>query len=77
MGFWAVPSTTVGSGIPAASRIVGPMSMACVKCFATRRSSLIRSGHESTMGLRVPPRWEAHCLPHWNGVFPAHAQADA
>ena len=28
------------------------------------------------MALRVPPRWEATCLPHWNGVFPAHAQAE-
>ncbi len=27
------------------------------------------------MGLRVPPRCEATCLPHWNGVLPAQAQA--
>ena len=28
-----------------------------------------------TIGLRVPPRWLATCLPHWNGVLPAHAHA--
>ena len=25
----------------------------------------------------MPPRWLATCLPHWNGVLPAHAQAQA
>ena len=32
-------------------------------------------GQCTTIGLRTPPRWEATCLPHWNGVLPAHAQA--
>ena len=27
------------------------------------------------MPLRVPPRCEATCLPHWKGALPAHAQA--
>ena len=63
--------------MPAASRIVGPMSMQCVNWARNPPASLIRSGQEMTMPLRVPPRWEAHCLPHWNGVFPAHAQAAA
>ena len=53
------------------------MSMQCVNWARNPPASLIRSGQETTMPLRVPPRWEATCLPHWNGVFPAHAQADA
>ena len=38
---------------------------------------LDRPGQETTIGLRVPPRCEATCLPHWNGVLPAQAQAQA
>ena len=34
----------------------------------------IRRGHETTIGFRVPPRCDATCFPHWNGVLPAHAQ---
>ena len=29
------------------------------------------------MRLRVPPKWEATCLVHWNGVLPAKAQPAA
>ena len=32
-------------------------------------SGLIRSGQATTIGSRVPPRWLAICLPHWNGVL--------
>ena len=63
--------------MPAASRMVGPMSMQWVNCDRSPPASLIRSGQETTMPLRVPPRWEATCLPHRKGVFPAHAQAAA
>jgi hypothetical protein len=35
--------------------------------------SLIRFGQEMTSGLRVPPKCEAICLPHWKGVSMAHA----
>ena len=34
----------------------------------------MRAGQETTSGLRVPPKCEATCLPHWNGVFIAQAQ---
>ena len=37
--------------------------------------SWMRSGQCTTNGLRVPPRCEPTCLPHWNGVLPAHAHA--
>ncbi len=31
-------------------------------------------GQCMTMPLRVPPKWLATCLVHWNGVLPAQAQ---
>src|SRR5262249_32201115 len=35
--------------------------------------SLMRAGQELTRGLRMPPKCEATCLPHWKGVFIAQA----
>ena len=58
------------------SRIVGPMSVTWVNCDRRPPASVIRSGQWMTSGLRVPPRCEATCLPHRNGVLPAHAQAE-
>ncbi len=66
-----------GSGIPAASRIVGPTSITCVNCERITWSGSSRDGHEITMGSRVPPRWLAVCFPHWNGVLQAWAHAAA
>ena len=77
MGSWPIPSTAVGSGSPAASRTVGAMSMQWVNWVRMTLSALIRRGQVTTMGFRVPPRWLDVCLPHWNGVFPACAQAAA
>ena len=54
-----------------------PMSMQCVNCERRSPPALILPGQATTIGLRVPPRWLAICLPHWNGVLPAHAQAAA
>ncbi len=34
-------------------------------------------GQATTIGSRVPPRWLAICLPHWNGVLLACAHAAA
>ena len=31
-------------------------------------------GQEMTRPLRVPPKWLATCLVHWNGVLVAQAQ---
>jgi len=70
-----MPSTDVGWGIPASSRIVGPMSMTWVNWVRRPPGSARWLGQCTTIGLRAPPRWEATCLPHWNGVFPAHAHA--
>ena len=53
------------------------MSMTWVNWLRSPPSSAIRAGQLTTIGLRVPPRCEATCLPHWNGLLPAHAQAAA
>jgi hypothetical protein len=57
------------------SRIVGPMSMTWVNWVRSPPASAILAGQWTTIGSRVPPRCEATCLPHWNGVLPAHAHA--
>ena len=75
IGCCSIPSMCVGMGMPAMSRIVGAMSVTCVKCFRRPPPSEIRSGQWTTSGLRVPPRWEPTCFPHLNGVLPAHAHA--
>ena len=36
--------------------------------------ALMPLGQCMTMPLRVPPKWQATCLVHWNGVLPAQAQ---
>ena len=77
IGFCSTPSTSLASGIPAASRIVGPMSMQWVNWLRLPPLSLMRRGQAMTMPLRVPPRWLATCLPHGKGQLPAQAQADA
>ena len=75
IGSWSMPSTEVGWGMPAISRMVGPTSITWVKWERTAPWSRTRVGQWTTAGLRVPPRCEATCLPHWNGAFPAQAQA--
>ena len=76
-GSWAMPSTVLGAGMPATSRIVGAMSITCVQCGRSAPVSVTRAGQWTTIGSRFPPRCEPTCLPHWNGVLPAHAQAAA
>ncbi len=49
--------------------------MTWVNCERSPPASLMRVGQCTTIGLRVPPRCEPTCLPHWNGVSPAHAHA--
>ena len=77
MGSCSMPSTTLGSGMPAASRMVGPTSMQWVNWERISLSALRRAGHATTIGSRVPPRWLADCLPHWNGALQACAHAAA
>ena len=69
IGSWAILSTVFGSGMPAASRMVGPTSMTWVN-WAWRRPGPAspRPGHDMTIGSRVPPRWLAVGLSDFRGV---------
>ena len=51
--------------------------MQWVNCVRRSPPLLMWPGHAMTIGSRAPPRWLAICLPHWNGVFWACAQAAA
>ena len=82
-GSWCRPSAPARCRRPASARACRPprgssgaMSMHVGELRAhPPRPALIRPGQATTIGLRVPPRWLAICLPHWNGVLPACAQA--
>jgi len=77
IGSWLIPSTVLGSGMPMASRTVGPMSMQWVNWVRSEPSPLYRAGQATAIGFRSPPRWLDICLPHLNGVLPACPQAAA
>ena len=55
IGVCGVPLTDFGSGRPAASRMVGAMSMTWCHCDRTSPLALIPFGQWTTSGLRVPP----------------------
>ena len=74
IGDCCTPFTIVGSGRPAASRIVGATSITWVNCDRSPPRSSIPSGQCTMVPLRVPPQCDATCLVHWNGVSIAHAQ---
>ncbi len=77
IGDCMTPFTIVGSGSPAASRIVGATSMTWENWLRRPPFSSIPLGQCTIVPLRVPPQCEATCLVHWNGVFIAHAQPTA
>ena len=74
MGDCWTPLTMVGSGRPAASRMVGARSMTWVNCERSPPGSAIFAGQCTMVPLRVPPQCEATCLVHWKGAFIAQAQ---
>ena len=69
-----------GVPISAAVRVAPICSRHCFNCVTISPGppprSLMRAGQEMIIGLRVPPKWLATCLVHWNGVSIACAQAD-
>ena len=75
IGFCATPLTITGAGMPVASRIVGTMSIMWWNWVRMPPASLMRSGHAIAMPWRVPPKCEATCLVHLNGVSNAHDHA--
>ena len=74
IGRCTVPFTDVGCGSSAASSAVGATSMTWWNCERISPLALMPVGQWTTIPLRVPPKWEATCLVHWNGVLPASAQ---
>jgi hypothetical protein len=64
IGDCMTPSTYVGSGMPAASRIVGATSITWWNCERTLFLSLILFGQWTIVPFRVPPQWEATCFVH-------------
>src|SRR6266404_6530419 len=72
IGLCLMPFTVSGALIPVASRIVGTISMMWWNWVRMPPTSLMRSGHEIARPCRVPPKCEATCLVHLNGVSNAH-----
>ena len=77
IGFCAMPLTITGAGMPVASRIVGTMSIMWWNWVRMPPASLMRSGQAMAMPCRVPPKCDATCLVHLNGVSNAHDHATA
>ncbi len=69
-----MPFTWEGISIPAASNIVGTMSMTWWNWVRSPPASPMPFGQEIASALRVPPKWDATCFVHWNGASRAHAQ---
>src|ERR1035441_6308580 len=72
IGFCLMPSTYSGAWIPVASRIVGTMSMMWWNWVRIPPGSSMCPGHEIARPCRVPPKCDAICLVHLNGVSKAH-----
>src|SRR6267154_3897118 len=75
IGFCLMPSTICGALMPDASRIEGTMSMMWWNWWRMPPASLMRFGQEIARPWRVPPKCEAICLVHLNGVSNAHDHA--
>ena len=77
IGFCVMPLTNSGALMPVASRRVGTISMTWWNWVRMPPTSLMWPGHEMAMPCRVPPKCEATCLVHLNGVSNAHDQPTA
>src|ERR1017187_4414901 len=55
--------------------MVGTTSLQWWNCARGTGSAVIAAGQRTTIGLRVPPRWEASSFMPWYGELPAHAHA--
>ena len=77
IGSCTVPFTLFGSGRLAASSTVGATSITWWNCERTSPFAVTRFGQYTTMPLRVPPKFDATCFVHMNGVSPATAQPAA
>src|SRR6266404_8387826 len=75
IGFCLMPLTSSGALIPVTSRIVGTISMTWWNCGRIPPTSLMCPGQLIAKPCRVPPKCDATCLVHLNGVSKAHDHA--
>ena len=72
-----MPSIIGGAWTPVASRMVGAMSIMWWNCRRMPPVSSTWPGQDMTRPCAVPPKCEATCFTHWNGVSIAQAQPAA
>ena len=77
IGRCAMPSIVSGCGMPVASRIVGAMSMMWWNWRRMPPGSSMWPGQDIAMPCAVPPKCDATCFIHLNGVSNAQAQGAA
>src|SRR5262245_40969987 len=77
IGFCPTPLTMTGAEIPVASSSVGTMSIMWWNWVRIPPLSLTRAGQDMTIPCRVPPKCDATCFVHLNGVSKAHDHATA
>ena len=77
IGFCLMPLTMSGALMPAASRMVGTMSMTWWNCVRIPPTSVIWPGQEMAKPCRVPPKCDATCFVHLKGVSNAQDQPTA
>ena len=77
IGCCSIPLTTVGWGMPAASRIVGLTSITWWNWERTSPRAAKPLGQCTIVPFRTPPQCEATCFVHWYGVSMACAQPTA
>ena len=77
IGRCLMPLSVSGAGMPVASRIVGTMSIRWWNWRRMPPASLMWPGHDMAMPWAVPPKCDATCFVHLNGVSIAHAQGAA
>ena len=75
IGFCWMPLTMSGAWMPAASRMVGTMSITWWNWVRIPPTSLIWPGQEIASPCRVPPKCDATCLVHLKGVSNAQDHA--
>ena len=69
-----MPLIVSGAGMPVASRMVGTMSMTWWNWRRMPPTSLMWPGQDMATPWAVPPKCDATCFIHLNGVSIAHAQ---
>src|SRR3974390_3154304 len=77
IGFCGMPSTMSGAFMAVASRMVGTISMTWWNWWRMPPLSLIAFGQEIATPWRTPPKCDAICLVHENGVSNAQVHGTA